>query len=915
MAESLLTTKLHTPLHRANLVRRTRLLESLDRVLHRKLALVSAPAGYGKSTLVAEWIRALSNDGRARRTAWLSLESGDDDPTRFWTYLVAALQSAEPGLGQAPLTLLQSTAARAPGPSHAEAFLTALINEMAEDEHSLVLVLDDYHVIHSPAIHDGLAFLLDHLPSRVHLVIATRADPPLPLSRLRAGDQLVELRAADLAFSSEESIRFLSDSMGLELSPEEIAALDAHTEGWIAGLHLAALARRASADRKATGVLSGLRQTRRYILDYLTDEVFDRQAQAVQTFLLHTSIVGRLSAPLCDALLHDPAIGDIPLSGQETLRYLDRANLFITPLDEDLEWYRCHPLFADLLRKRLAEREPERIPQLHSRASAWFEEQGMTEDAIDHALQAQDAERAARLVAAHAEETLMRGENATVLRWIESLPEAEVVARPELCVFHAWALLVNGRSPEQVASRLDQATHGEAPDQIVAATAGLRASMALLQGKIRDGIQLAEQALEHLPEARLFLRSIAADNLGMAYTLAGDQLAATQAFEQVVRLARQAGNVMMEVAALCNLAGVQVLAGKLRLAGARYQEALELSTGARGQRLPVAARPLLGLGELARQWNDLDGAASYLTEAMDLCTRYADLGTVVCCLTLARVRLAQKRRTEAEALIDKARSLATASRATQMDDRIVAAAQTRLWLDEGDLDRATRWALERDLHVPQEPDRLPDGHRADYSLYELEHILLARLYLAQEKPGLALALLRPLRQTAERTGRGLRQVEILALEALALDQQGQEVEALTILQIALLLGETEGYVRTFLDEGAPMAQLLYRAAVQDVHPRYAQQLLAAFDLPASSPPPTQHPEALTEPLSPREREVLQLLAQGCSNQEIADALFLSLNTVKGHTRRIYAKLDVHSRNQAVARARVYGLLPSSGSTH
>ena len=918
MSIPLLQTKLHIPPLRADRVSRARLLARLDEGLRpeNRLILLSAPAGYGKTALLAEWIHAKRDGGL--QAAWLSLEEGENDPARFWTYLIAALQAIKPGLGQGAQRMLQSTGSPL-APLRSEAMLALLINELAALE-GLLVVLDDYHLIGEPAVHRGLAYLLDHLPPPVHLVIASRADPPLPLSRLRARNQLLELRVADLSFTPDEAAAFLNDAMHLDLSPDKVAALDAQVEGWAVGLQMAALAlqataRRAPAARNAEAFLSGLARTQRYVLDYLVDEVFAAQPPVIQAFLLRTSVLERLCGPLCDALLEGPG----EQTGTQILQYLERANLFLTPLDDRLEWVRYHPLFASLLRKRLEEMEPQWVSQLQRRASEWHEAHGSIAEAIDYALAAADHGRAVRLVESHAEATLMRSEHATVLRWIEALPDELVRARPHLCVFHAWASLLSGRAPELVEARLGDAARGTTADDVGGEIAVLRSLLALLGGRIAEAIDLARLALERLPEEHAFLRGVAADNLGIAYLSSGDLAAAEGALELAISVTQQTGNTMMAVAALCNLAGLRVLRGQLRLAGANYRRALEWSTDPRGQRLPVAAKALLGLGELARERNDLDGAVRYLSDALELCTQYGEIGAMVCTLTLARVHRAQGDEAGAEEMMREAGAIAAATRVTQIDDRLVAAGRARRSIEAGDLDRAAAWAQEQDLDVMGAIAAGLEGSPIDYNLRELEYLTLGRLTLAQGEPEQALALLQLLERGAAQHGRTRRLIEILALEALAMSQvpagkgeQGRSWDALSPLGRALALAEPEGYLRTFLDGGPPMARLLYQAAERGIAVDYVSQLLAAFaeerqQFEAVEEPPSL-PSPLVEPLSDRELEVLALIAEGLPNRDIAERLYISLSTVKSHTASIYGKLGVHSRTEAIARAHAWGSL-------
>jgi LuxR family maltose regulon positive regulatory protein len=642
------------------------------------------------------------------------------------------------------------------------------------------------------------------------------------------------------------------------------------------------------------------------VLDYLADEVFAQQPPAIQAFLWQTAILARLCGPLCDAVTQTAG-------SQKVLEYLERANLFTTALDGQREWYRYHALFADLLRKRLSQQlSPPEITSLHARASRWYAQHALGPEAIEHALAAQSPPQAAELIEAHAEAALARGENATVLRWIESLPETAIVARPGLCVFHAWALLLNGRAPDVVAERLQQAAAADTAD-IQGAVCALQALRAILQGKTREGQQGAEAALAGLPATRTFLRSIAANALGMAGILQGDLAAAGQAFEQVIAIARPAGHTLLTVAALCNLAGLHVVQGRLHQAAEVYRQALALSTDRRGRRLPTAARALLGLGELAREWNDLAAAAQALTEALALCRTYGEIGALICCLTLARVYQAQGDPDGAQAMMDQAQDLAVASQATQLDDLLVEISQARLWIMQGRADLAAHWAAKRGRGSLPQP--LPGG-AAGYDIDEAEGFTLVRLHLAQAQPGKALDILDALEPPAQHNRRTRRLIEILILKSLSLDSAGRPTEALLALRQALALAEPEGYVRLFVDEGPALARLLCQIAGQGAPAPYIGRLLAVFSTAAErsdharqeTPGAGTASDSLLEPLSARELEVLRLIAAGLSNEAIAAHLFISLSTVKGHASNLYGKLGVSNRTQAIAKARAWGLL-------
>jgi LuxR family maltose regulon positive regulatory protein len=922
MATPLLQTKLYIPPLRPELVPRPRLIEQLNAGLHRKLTLISAPAGFGKTTLLSEW----AVDCR-RPVTWLSLDEGDNDPARFLAYFIAALQMVEENIGEGILGALQS-----PQPPPIEAILTSLINEIAAIPNGFTLVLDDYHLIKAQPIHDALTFLLDHLPPPMHLVIGTRQDPPLPLARLRGRGRMMEIRAGDLRFTEEEATAFLNQAMGLGLTPDEVAALEARTEGWIAGLHLAALSLKGQADRAA--FIQAFAGDDRHVMDYLVSEVVSRQSEAAQRFLLHTAILERLCGPLCDAVVGSDGQ---PGSSQAILEYLERANLFIVPLDNRRQWYRYHHLFAGLLRHRLRRTVgAQGLAPLHHRASQWYEGNGFIPEAVSHALAAEDFEGAVRLVEQSAMQMFVRSELATILRWVDALPDDLVRARPWLCVFYAWALRLSGGEFGAVESRLRDAERALAKrarlpsqaDQVEGAAlpevethsvlghiAALRAYQALYREEIPRTIELARQSLEQLSEEN-FVRGLSALALGWASRFNGDLVGASQAFTEARTASLASGNIYVAVAATCRLAYTQALGGQLHWAVESCRQALQMATRKDGRRLPVAGYAYVYMGGVYREWNDLEAAARYLVEGIDLCRQVGYImDQVVGYATLARVRQAQSDRNGARDALQNAEQLSQKMKGYVYARRWVEDCQVRLWLAQQDLAAAARWAQGSGLSVDDEIN----------FLRELEHIILARVLVAQgqEQPegaylADALDLLARLLEAAETAGWIGKAIEILALQAVALQAQGDTDQALVALGRALTLAEPEGYVRLFVDEGPPMTRLLLEAAARGIMPDYARRLLAVFETeakdeePALRRPPSvsrDEAEGLVEPLSERELEILQLIAEGLTNQEIASRLFLALNTVKVHTRNIYGKLGVNSRTQAVAKARALGILP------
>jgi LuxR family maltose regulon positive regulatory protein len=903
MTTALLSTKLYIPPVRPELVSRPRLIERLNAGLHRKLTLISAPAGFGKTTLLSEWA-----GGCGRPIAWVSLDRGDNDPTRFWTYFIAALQTiqadvAEAAVGEAALAMLQSPGgAGASTPPPIEAILTALINEITERLAAFVLVLDDYHLlIKAQPIHDALGFLLDHLPPQMHLVIATRADPPLPIARLRGRGQVTELRLTDLRFTPDEAAEFLNQVMGLELSVNDVAALASRTEGWISGLQMAAVSMQEQED--TASFIQAFTGSDRYILDYLVEEVLYRQSDGIQTFLLQTAILDRLTAPLCDAVVETG-------ESQTILEYLESSNLFIVPLDDRRKWYRYHRLFADLLRQRLHQAHPDLVPTLHRKASEWHEHHGLMAEAIDHALSAEDFQRAADLIEQVAEATLMRSEVATFLNWVKLLPDELVRARPTLCVFHAWALLWRGLPLDDVESRLRDV--GEDVDLAPGKVAAIRGFMAIYQGQLARATELCRQALEQLPEDDLFLRSISTWILSISELVDGDLSAGSQALDDVVKMSQRAGNVMIAVPALCQLAKLNMRQGQLHKAQAIYQQALELGSNESGQRLPIASEALIGLGRLSYEWNDLESAARYLEESIALSEQWSEAAALDAYVPLAHVRRAQGDIDGVRHAIQKAQQMALKTDALEADDLFVALVQARLWVIQGNLEAAMRWAEERGLAKRRDSPKSEESDDFFSSrVRKYEHLVLARLLMAQDRPEEALALLEPLLPKMERQGRTDLLIEIQTLRALAYQAKGDIEQAVSALERALSLAEPGGHVRIFVDEGAPIARLLYKAAARGLAPVYTGRLLAAFPVSETTPPSLDLPAELIEPLTERELEVLQLIAEGLSNKEIAHQLVLSLPTVKWHASNVYGKLAVNNRMQAVAKARSLGILPTT----
>jgi LuxR family maltose regulon positive regulatory protein len=917
MLTPLLTTKLYIPPPRPDMVPRPHLLQRLNEGLRQghRLTLVSAPAGFGKTTLLSEWVATCG-----RPAAWLALDSGDNDLARFLAYLIAALQTIEDGVGAGVLDRFQ-----APQPPPMEELLTALINQIDAISPNFVLVLDDYHLVTAPKIHEALAFLLDHPPHNMHLVVATRADPPWQFARLRGRGQLTELRLADLQFTKDEAAVFLNRVMGLRLSVEDITALTSRTEGWIAGLQLAALALQGTLSMQGRqdlpGFIAALTGSQHYILDYLVEEVLHRQPEDVQAFLLRTSILDRLTGPLCDALSmeHEPGAGD----GQAMLNRLERANLFVIPLDERRQWYRYHHLFADSLRLCLAQAWPDRVPEYHRRASRWYEQHEFLSEAIEHALSVDDMDRAARLIGQAAEPTLMRSEFTTFLTWVEALPEEATRAHPLLHVYHTGIQLMNGLPLQVAEARLQEAMTVEPSRAVSGAVATFQTLIAAYRGDTHQSVDLSRQALALLTEDNLFLRSLIAGFLGITYLWSGDFATAAIALGEAVRIGQQIGNFTITVLALCHLAELHIMRGQLHEAKAFYEQALERARDNRGRCLPIAGIALVGMGYLLREWNELEAARRQIVEGIELAARWEQTGTFTGHISLALVEQALGDQEAARAAIRQARQVVMGFEGMEVAAVVVGVYQARLWIQQGDPDAVIRWAEERRLEERIEAGELEEGSRTVPFLYAaLEYLAYAEARFAQGRPDEALAVLSPLLPVTETGGWTMFVIETLTLQALAFQVLHDGPRAMRCLKRALSLAEPQGFVRTFVDRGAPMAALLKQVlkAQQDgrqapsrgLAPDYVRRLLDAFGKGEGTQPgellPPPSPPALVEPLSKREMEVLRLLATDLTSIEMARELVLSVHTVRSHIKNIYAKLDVHSRYEAITRATELNLL-------
>ncbi len=929
----LIRTKLYAPPLRAQAVARPRLLARLQAGLAGPLTLICAPAGYGKTSLMAAGAAAGSAPG-SLRCAWLSLDEGDNDSGRFLAYLVAALQTAG-----APAALGELL--RGPQPTQLPVLLPQIINVLAAVNEEpvneeLLLVLDDYHVIHAAAVHAAVAALLEHAPPHLHLAILTRSDPPLPLPRLRARGQLLELRAADLRFTHAETRLFLHETMGLELADSLAVALAERTEGWIAGLQLAALrlAQQTPQQTTPTGeqaddaaaFVQHFAGTQRYILDYLLEEVLERQPPAVQQFLLLTSPLARLCGPLCDAVMRSAAQHDKRVAaaaggenGGALLAALERANLFLTPLDDERRWYRYHQLFADLLRARLHEQFPHLASRLQTAAASWLEAEGLILEAVDQAMAAGEPEWAARLVEQNTAELLARGELAALLGWISALPDEVRRPRPRLCIQQAYALAFAGRLDEAAAAlALAERVQTGDPAQTGAVTA-VHAMLAVMRGRDAEAVTAAEQALALLPAASLWDRAAACWALGYAQRELGRLAEAQSCFEMQIDLARRLGNVWTLVTGLADLAFVLRTQGQLREARAVLEEALLAAAGQGAAGLGYLARMEAALAAVLYEQNEVAAAHKLLAAAVAHCRQWPNPNHIAFAyVLLARVQRAQGDLAGAAVSIGEAYYVRSSSSLTRVLRCLVEVELVRLYLAcrtpaaNGQMSGALTGAAEALLAQWRHESATAPGTALD-ECAELIALTLARAALAAGQPQQALPWVTRTGAGALAVGRMGIAIEALILTALA-GKDSPAVEQAAWEQ-ALQLAAERGYVRLFLDEGPTLQQSLahHLAQIGDSAARpFALRLLAAFPaeplsraaLPARPAPGAELPE----PLTARELEVLHLLAQGLTNQEIARRLIVAPGTVKAHTAAIYRKLDAANRTSAVACARRLGIL-------
>ncbi|MCB9152297.1 MAG: AAA family ATPase [Caldilineaceae bacterium] len=889
MSDDLLQTKLHVPRLRPSLVPRPRLIEALNQGRTGKLTLISAAAGFGKTTLVSSWIDALQTERAPlppashvpTQIAWLSLDENDSAPARFLAYVIAALQRIDPHIGASAQPMLQAS------PLPLPTVLTALLNDVASQPEQIVLVLDDYHVIDARPIDEALAFLLDNAPPQLHLVITTREDPNLPLARLRVRGLLTEVRAADLRFTLAETARFLQNVMGLALTEDQITALEARTEGWIAGLQMAALSMRGQED--IASFIQSFTGSHHFVLDYLLEEVLHQQPPHVQTFLLKTAILNQLTGSLCDALTGEA-------SGQQILESLERANLFLVPLDNERRWYRYHHLFAELLRQRLLESSGESdLNALHSRASQWYEANGLELEAFHHATAANDIERAMRLIEGKGLPLYFRGEAMPIRHWLASLPEAEFRAKPALRVMYASVLTMTGRlhdNIDEILQAAETALQDAAPDDktadLLGQIAANRAMLAVPKNQVETIITQSRRALELLHPDNAPMRATTTWTLGYAYQVQGKRAAASKAYAETIAQSQKSGNLMTEIAATTCVGQIQEAETQAHQAAASFRRVLQLVGD---PPWPAACEACVGLARIHYQWNDLAAAERYGQQGLALARQLENVDTPAACgVLLARVELAHG---DVAAAVTR---LAAAEQFVQQHHfehwmAEITTVRIQVLLHQGALAAAAQLAQAHDLPLSQ-----------------------ARIHLAQHDPKAALVLLAPARQEAEAKGWADRRLQVLLLQALAQQAEDEDAQAMQTLGEALTLAAPGGLLRPFVDAGPPMASLLRQAVKAGVAPLFAQPVLIAFGEMVVSQPPVSRPagqpivNTLVEPLSARELDVLKLLTTGLTGPEIARELMVSLNTMRTHTKNIYAKLGVNSRRTAVRRAEELNLI-------
>lgn len=889
MVASLLSTKIQIPPLPARIVQRRRLSDALDRSIQPNccLTLISAPAGYGKTTLLSAWAQK-----RDPSTAWLTLDESDNDPVRFMSYLLAALQEKYPAL-ELP-TPLEGQLSQG---DIRDDLLIPLLNQMSRSPSPTCLILDDYHMIRNQNIHDSLGYLLENLPPQAHILIATRSDPALPMTRLRGRGQVNELRMEDLRFRQQEAHSFLETFSEIGLSSEDMATLTRRTEGWISGLQMAAASLRGHEDKAA--FIKSFSGSHHYIMDYLLDEVLRKQSPHLQEFLFNTSILKRMCGPLCDILMLSWQDGGVP--GSEVLKELERANLFIVPLDDERQWYRYHRLFADLLQERLGRDHPGRVPTLHRQASAWFEQHGLVHEAVDHALLSQDHAFAAELIERNSQETMMRSETLTFLHWLGRLPESEIQQRPKLGSYRAWALLFHGAPLSTIESQLQK---GEGEDDPPGSLRTLQAFLTLCQGQIEQGLELAQLALEELPADEIYLRDFATLCVISARISQGELEDSIHVLEQTFQENQLSGNRAGAVIMLSEIAELRQRQLRLTEAQELYQRALAIATDEDENRLPVAGRALMGLGFLAFERYDLEEAERLVDEGIKLAQGWNLINTLDGHLTMAQIHAARDNKQGVEETLKTLKDIARRFDASEFDDLVVEFLEMNVKARQGELDAVQAWIVRRGLdHAPKHIPSIYHDNLLRSKLYRYELPILARVHIAKGRFEDALEALDELSARAMTPKRPYLMIEADILRAMIFQARGERTKSLEHLRRALEIALPQGLLRVFITEGETFLQLLKTGRFEWDSPdlvRFVDQILQKAGIGPSKD--LSRLAGMHEALSAREIEVLALLPTGLTADELAENLVISVNTVRTHLKSIYAKLGVHSRHEAVAKA-------------
>lgn len=874
-ADLLLITKVHTPRLQSDLVTRTHLYQRLGNVTSKKLTLITAPAGFGKSTLAQTWLKH-----EHRAFGWISLDIGDNEPKRFWSYVIAAIRTQHESFGENIRQVLRHPT------SNLQVAVTMLINEIATLQQPLTLVFDDYHVIETQAIHDTLNFLIEHLPTTLHLVILSRTEPPLSLPRLRARRQINEITASDLRFNTGEVATFFNNLIDLNLTESDVAKLEARTEGWIAGLQMAALSMQGQDD--VSGFVEAFTGGHHHILDYLLTEVFEQQTQDIQKFLLRTSILHTLSADICDAITDNS-------TGQTTLELLSQRNLFVVAMDTERECYRYHKLFAEFLYNRLQQTQPDWLSESHHRAALWFIEQGFYEEAVEQHLAGEQFEAAADLIEEHGQQIFWRFHEWTRFqRWLDTLPDTLVKNRPRLCAIYCWGFLLTGESDkiELYVNMAERAIIADSDPDIRGELKALRAEQALLQGQLDTALALAKEALQLITDENIIIRTLTVQIKGYIYRSQGKVELASQNLTEAYRLAQQSGDLLVGIFALSDLGDVKVMEGKLREALEIYNRIVD----SLNPMMPSSSTSFQGIGNIYREYNRLNEAEEEIRQGIEVASQNnAPALFRAGYISLAYVLRAKGQYDDALQAVDKANQSAH-KQPIERIQHYVRVHEMNIRLLNGNMSHAELWAKDRDLH-PDIPVTYPR---------EFELVVYARYLLESNRCQEAVDLLLKITHAAEVGKRTGNLIEDLVILSTAYAKLGNESAALKSIERAVQLGQIEGHIRTFLDGGKTIVRLLRLLVAHSPHTRYISRILTAFGLSNGSS--TVADNDLYEDLSERELEVLRLLAVGMSNKEIAQQLFIGNSTVKTHTLNIYRKLDVNNRTQAVNRARELNML-------